>query len=690
MAEMPDNLKSAARWLMHHRGLALPALAAGMVFVVLVPLPPAMVDVLLAGSLALSAVILLTAIYIARPLDFSVFPSVLLGATLLRLVLNVATTRLILTAGAQGQTVEQARHAAGRVVWAFSSFVTSGSLTVGVILFAILIVVQFIVITRGAGRISEVAARFVLDAMPGKQMAIDADRNAGLISDAEARDRRETIAREADFYGAMDGASKFLRGDAVAGVLITLVNILGGCYVGMVQYGWSWSDTAELFTRLTIGDGLVTQVPAFIVSLSAALLITRPTARTDLGKDVLSQLAGRPIVLALAAVFLAALALTNLPTLPLLLLAAGCGVLAWTGRKGKGDEAPPAAAAGKAKAESLQDLLAVDPLQLEIGYALVRLVDENQGGDLTERISALRRQIAGELGLVVAPIRIVDNLQIPAHTYVIRLRGARVAMGRVYPAQMLAIAGEGATEPLVGRETTDPASGLPAVWISPVQRERAEMLHYTVADPAGVLMAHLGEVVRSRAADLLTREQVSEMLDALHARAAHLVDEIRQKFALGQVQKVLQALLRERVSVRDLETILDAISDCADLSSDVEALTARARSALSRALSQQYCGRDGKLRCVSLPARLERTLEGAFVSDRPRGGGELARKATVALAEGLGALRRQGHPPVVLCSPALRPALRKALSAVEPAAAVLAYNEIESTEIESVEIGVEE
>jgi len=693
MADIRDSLNATGRWIATHRGLLVPIVAASLVFVILVPLPPLLMDILLAANLALAAMILLTSIYVSRPLDFSVFPSLLLGVTLIRLVLNVASTRLILTAGADGRTLPEAQHAAGHVIWSFSQFVTSGSLAVGLILFVILIVIQFIVITRGAARISEVAARFVLDAMPGKQMAIDADLNAELITTDEALSRRSEVAREADFYGAMDGASRFLRGDAVAALIITLVNILGGCYVGMVQYGWSWPQTAELFTRLTIGDGLVTQIPAFIVAVSAALIVTRPAGSSRLGEEVVGQLISRPVVLVITAVFLTALAMTSLPKLPLLALGAGCAGLAWVltrSRRRAGTERPePAKQQGDADEEDLHELMAVEAMGIEMGYTLVGMVDPDQDGELLGRIAALRRQIASELGLLVPPIKIRDNLQISAHSYVIRIRGAKVASGRLYPKQLLAVASERPGGKLIGRETTEPAFGAPAVWINPSQRDRAEEMNYAVVTPAGVLMTHLAEVVRRHAPDLLTREQVVKLLDNLKSAAASLVGEVTEKVETARIQKVLQSLLGEQVPIRDLETILEAVSEAADMN-DIEQMTEHVRGCLARTLSQQYAGRDGKLRCVRLDATLEETLNGQYVSEAHGDAGQLNEKLVRAVGEGLTRLKRGGYPPVVLCSPPVRTTLRRLLMPSQPNAAVLAYNEIDSVEVEPLEtVGVE-
>ncbi|HUS91313.1 MAG TPA: flagellar biosynthesis protein FlhA [Phycisphaerae bacterium] len=698
--------KSAAIWdgvaraIGRHRGLLLPIGAAALIFVVLVPLPAALIDILLAANIALAAIVLLTAIYVPSPLDFSVFPSVLLVATLFRLVLNVATTRLILTAGADGRTIEQAQAAAGQVIWAFSDFVTRGSLTVGVILFAILAVVQFVVITKGAARISEVAARFVLDAMPGKQMGIDADVSTGAIDEAEARRRRRRITREADLYGAMDGASRFLRGDAVAAVLITLLNILGGLYVGLVQYRWGLSQTASLFTRLTIGDGLVTQVPAFLISISAALLVTRSTARTNLGEEVVGQLTGRPVVLVITAAFLGMLAMTRLPKAPLLTLGIGCvGLAAVLGRRkaDRGEAARDADADAEADErlgrqddpqQHVEHLLTVDPMQVELGYGLVRLVEPGKGGDLLERIAALRRQIAAELGMVVPPIRIRDNLGLNARGYVIKVRGTKIASGGLYPNQLLAVAGGQTVGKLLGREAVEPARGLPAVWISPSQREAAEQMNYTIVEPAGVIAAHIAEVVRRHAHELLSRERVVQLLDNLRLVAGNLVGEAVEKIKVGRVQKVLQDLLRERVPIRDLEAILEALCD-ADETEDVELLAEHVRARLARTLSQQYADDSGRLWCVSLDASLEDTLR-THVGLAGRASAaavppELGRRVSQAVGEAAGRLQQQGRPAVVVCSPEIRPAVRQLVHPSLPRAAVLAYNEIDSVELQSTE-----
>ncbi|MFW6155209.1 MAG: flagellar biosynthesis protein FlhA [Planctomycetota bacterium] len=697
MARLRQHYGVAMGAMHRNRGLVFPVVAAALIFVILVPMPPAMINILLMANITLAAVILLTTIYVTSPLEFSVFPSLLLATTLVRLVLNVATTRLILTAGDGGRGIEQAERAAGEVILVFSQLVTSGSLTVGLIIFIILVVIQFVVITKGSTRISEVAARFMLDGMPGKQMAIDADLNAGLITDTQARDRRAAISRESDFYGAMDGASKFVRGDAIAGIIITLVNIIGGLVVGMVQYGWSIGDAANLYTRLTIGDGLVSQIPAFIISISAGLIVTRSTAKTNLGEELISQLTSRPVALVIAAAFLGMLMFTGLPKPPLVVLGAVCIALArylntqqtataTVAAKGPAGEGAPLRS--KAEPPKAEDMLGVDPMQLEVGYGLVRLVDANQGGDLLDRIANLRRQIATEVGLLVPPIRIRDNMQLDANTYAVRIRDVEVARGQVSPGQLLAMDSGAATGKLLGEQTTEPAFGLPAVWINPHQKDRAEMLNYTVVDAGAVLATHLTEIIRQHGHRLLTREQVNRLLEKLKDKAPNLVDEVVPELVKpGQVQKVVANLLRERVPIRDLETIVETLADWIGRTDDLDVLTEYARNALARSICQQYRDAEGKLWCVTLDptledtinAHIERSERGMLISVPP----QVARQVTQAVADQLQRLVAAGHPPVVLCSPPVRMAVRRLLEPALPNVAVLGYNEIDGVQVES-------
>jgi len=697
MAMNSPTLKTGT--VARYQGLILPVAVAAMVLVILVPLPPELMNVLLLGNIALAAVMLLMTIFVASPLEFNVFPSLLLGATLLRLVLNLAATRLILTCGADGQTLEEAQGAAGGVLWSFGQFVTSGSLAVGAVLFMILVIVQFVVVTKGAARISEVAARFVLDAMPGKRMAIDADLAASLITPAQAQQRRQTVAREADFYGAMDGASKFLRGDAVAGVLVLLVNVLGGLYVGMVQYHWNLAATADLFVRLTIGQGLVTQVPAFLVAIAAALIVSRSNVEADLSKQVISQLTARPLALAITAALLGAMALTSLPKLPLLLLSGGCLGLALLLRRRREaipdhkEAAEPAPQPAAPAAQNLRDLLAVEAMRIDLGFALIGLVDSPQPGGLLNRIAALRRQLATELGIILPPIRIRDNMDIDSRGYVLCIRGAKVAGGKLYPRQVLAIPGApgdvgAAPDALMGRPATDPTFGGEAIWISPSHRPQAEAMGYVVADSTDVLMTHLAETVRRHAAELLGRQQVADLLDNLKATAASLVAEVAAKLTAAQIHKVLQNLLRERVSIRNLEGILEALCDAASQTNQVEALTEQVRSALGRSLCQQFCDRDGKLPCVHLSPALEQEL-GAYAAEGPAYSAAgvppaVGKAVSKALSDGLASFRRQGRRPVIVCAPQIRPVVRKLLAGAAPEAVVLGYNEIDSVEVESL------
>src|SRR3990172_4042761 len=557
-----------------HRGLLLPISALPLILVILIPLPTTIMDLLLLINITLSGVVLLTVMYIRGPLDFSSFPSLLLGTTLFRLVLNIATTRLILTNGN-----------AGHVVATFGGFVASGSLIVAIIIFAIIVVVQFVVITKGATRIAEVAARFTLDGMPGKQMAVDADLNAGSITDEEAKRRRSDITREADFYGAMDGASKFVRGDAVAVIIITFINIMGGVYVGLVQLGLPIGETFRRFTILTIGDGLVSQLPAFIFSVSAAMIVTRSAAKKNLGEELLGQLTSQPIALALTAAFLAVLAMTPLPKPPLVLLA--ISTLATAYLLSKRDQAVLAQAiAAKAKpaaAERVEKHLSPDPMELNVGYGLIRLVDRKQGGDLLDRITNMRRQVAQELGIVVPPIRIRDDIQLQPNVFQVKLKGLQIGTGEVLPGHLLAIDAGAVTERISGVETKEPTFGLPALWIAEEQRHEAEHRNYTVVEPTSVISTYLVELVRRHADELLTRQEVNRLLDHLKESASKLVEEvIPNVLKPGEVQKVLQGLLRERVPIRDLESILEAVADVAGRTKAAEILTEYARHTLAR------------------------------------------------------------------------------------------------------------
>ncbi|MBH06258.1 MAG: flagellar biosynthesis protein FlhA [Phycisphaeraceae bacterium] len=719
MAEQTDRL-TIPSWINRissYRTFFVPVGFVSLLAVIVVPMHPMVMDLLISANLALAAIVLLTTIYVQRPLDFSVFPSLLLGTTLIRLVLNIATTRLILTADADTPTA--ANDVAGRVIEAFSSFVAGNSLVVGMILFIILIIVQFVVITKGATRISEVAARFMLDGMPGKQMAIDADLNAGLVNEEQARQRRAEISQEADFYGAMDGASKFVRGDAIAGIIITLVNIVGGFAVGVFEKGWSLTESLAVFTRLTIGDGLVSQLPAFVISIAAGLIVTRSSGRTDLGTDLSSQLIRYWRVLAITAVFLALMALTGLPSLPMLLLAALSGSMAWVVYDGNRRRAAQAAkleaSDDQAGPPPIEQALHVDTLELEIGYSLVRLVNANkpqQGGDLLDRISLIRRQLAGELGLVMPPVRIRDNMQLPPNDYHIKIRANSVAHGSIFPDQFLAMdSGLSSSEnaELAGIKTREPAFGLEAVWIESGQKQRAESLNYTVVDAVSVLSTHLTEVVKSHAAELLTREETNSLITQLREKAPKLADEVlgvagstdQPVVKPADLQKVLQNLLQERVPVRDMETIVETLGDWASRTKDYEVLTEYVRNALRRTICNQYVEMQAssiddeqmptvaKLFCVSLDPALEdliinyidRGNDTTTLSMPPA----IVNQITSAIVKELRQLIQGGHQPVVLASPQVRVHIHRLLEAPVPAVAVLGYNEIsKGVEVESV------
>ncbi len=716
MAETSRNpfLNPALRArLRRYQALLLPIACIGLLGVIVVPMPPAVMDVLIATNLALAAVILLTTLFVQSPLDFSGFPSLLLATTLFRLVLNIATTRMILTADAPSP--DQATAVAGRVIEAFADFVAGNSAVVGVILFVILIIVQFVVITKGATRISEVAARFTLDGMPGKQMAIDADLNAGLINEQQAKDRRDRIAQESDFYGAMDGAAKFVRGDAIAGIIITVINLIGGFTIGMALKGWTFAESVEVFTMLTIGDGLVSQLPAFVISLAAGLIVTRSSSRQDLGTELTHQLTDRYAALAITAGFLVLMAFTGLPMLPMLLLAGCLGGMSFILKRAsdRRDADASQAAHDKEQADAaaaepppIEQAIQIDTMELEVGYGLVRLVDQSQGGDLLDRIGAIRRQLAAELGCVMPPVRIRDNMQLAPHEYRVKLRGNTVASGQVFPGQFMAMDSGLASEPLPGTRTREPAFGLEAVWIDPGVKQRAESLNYTVVDAASVLATHLTEIVRSHAHELLSREETNNLINQLKDKAPKLCEEVlggeSPTLRPAELQRVLQNLLRERVPIRDLETIVETLGDWAPRTRDLDVLTEYVRNAQRRTICSQYTTTEQpaddaggaalpvtKLYCVSLdPAiedrisgYIERSEQGTSMSMPPA----VANRITQAILAELQRLIAAGHHPVVLASPQVRAPVRKLIDPHLPTAAVLGYNEVsKGVEVESL------
>ena len=661
--------------LAKYQGLLLPVGAMALFLVILVPIPTSLLDFLLLINITVSAIVLLTVMYIRGPLDFSSFPSLLLGLTLFRLVLNIATTRLVLTDGDAGQ-----------VVATFGGFVARGSLAVAMVIFAIIVIIQFVVITKGATRIAEVAARFTLDGMPGKQMAVDADLNAGTITDEEAKRRRSEITREADFYGAMDGASKFVRGDAIAGIIITLVNIVGGIAVGLLQMNLPLGETLRRFTILTIGDGLVSQIPAFIVSIAAAMIVTRSAAKKNLGDELFSQLTGQPVALAMTAGFLAILALTPLPKPPLVLLAGstiGLAYLLLQRDKLALAQASVAKSTTAPAPERIEKHLSPDPMELNVGFGLIRLVDRKQGGDLLERITNLRRQIAQEVGIVVPPIRIRDDIQLQPNEFEVKLRGLRIGLGEIMPGQLMAIDGGAVTERIAGVETKEPAFGLPALWIDETQRHDAQHRGYTVVEPSSVVATFLTEIIRRHADELVTRHEVNRLLDHLKERSPKLVEEvIPAVLKPGEVQRVLQSLLRERVPVRDFEAILEAIADIAPRTRDPEILTEYARNAISRTLCHLHKGEDGRLHCITLEPALEQTISkglersehGTVLTLPPRLQTRIVAVIGAEVDKATTALR--GRNPVVLVPPQIRLWVRRMLEVRFPAVSVLSFNEV--------------
>ncbi|MGW8256556.1 MAG: flagellar biosynthesis protein FlhA, partial [Thermoguttaceae bacterium] len=554
------RLGSMARF----QDLILPVGIITSVLVIMIPLPSWLMDLLLSTNITIAVLVLLTTVFVRTPLEFSIFPSLLLATTLFRLVLNVATTRLILS-GASTEGL----WAAGGVVKTFGEFVARNNIVVGIIIFAIIVVIQFVVITKGATRISEVAARFALDGMPGRQMAIDADLNAGIIDEREAQRRRNDITRQADFFGAMDGASKFVRGDAIAGIVITLINIIGGLFIGIVESGMSLTQAGEIFTKLTIGDGLVTQVPAFLISLAAGLLVTRSSQESDLPSDFLKQLFSRPQALAVAGGFLGVLIFTSLPRIPLIAIGGACVGLALTITRRESQTAAEAKAkklaeTAKQSEERVEDFLTIDPMEIEIGVGLIRLADPKRGGDLLERVQRVRQNMASDIGIILPKVRIRDNMRLEQNQYRIKIADMVVADGTVYPGMSLALDSRMTTGKIQGVETKDPAFGTPAVWIEPGAREQAEMLGYTVVEPGSVIATHLTETVRKNADEILTRDATKHLIDELKRTSPTVVDElIPSGMKLTEVQQILQMLLRESVSIRQLGPILEVLGDYA-------------------------------------------------------------------------------------------------------------------------------
>jgi flagellar biosynthesis protein FlhA len=662
------------------KGLGIPAGVLTLLAMVVLPLPPLALDLLFTFNIALSLMIVVAVFTVRRPLDFAIFPTVLLIATLFRLALNVASTRVVLMEGHRGTA------AAGQVIESFGEFVIGGNYAVGIVVFIILTIINFVVITKGAGRISEVSARFILDAMPGKQMAIDADLNAGLINQEEARARRVEVRSEADFYGSMDGASKFVRGDATAGLLILIINMLGGLAIGTMMHDMPLGDAAKVYVLLTIGDGLVAQIPALLLATAVAVIVTRMSREQDMGGEVARQLVAEPRLLGIAAGVLALLGVVpGMPNAIFLSMGAATAGAAWLMHKRNLDRAnapaptAPAAAAGETRELSWEDMQPVDLVGLEVGYRLVPLVDKAQGGDLLARIRGVRLKVSQELGFLVPAVHIRDNLDLSPNGYRIQLSGVPVGEGSVFPDRELAINPGRVFGPLQGMETRDPAFGMEAVWIDPAQRDHAQSLGYTVVDASTVVATHLSQLVAQHAHEMLGHEETQNLLNNLAKTAPKLVEDLVPKvLSVGVVVKVLQALLAERVPVRNLRSILEALAEHAGRTQDPQALAAQVRVALSRQIVQDIAGITRELPVITLEPGLEQVLGSSVGAGNGSPGLEpgLAERLQGRLVE---AARRQeiaGQPAVLLVPPALRPILARFLRATVPQMHVLAWNEI--------------
>jgi flagellar biosynthesis protein FlhA len=678
-------MERTLRTLLKHTDLLA---AVGVVLVVtmlVIPLPSMVLDLMITLNISGALAVVVATMYINRALEFSAFPTLLLLTTMFRLAINVSVTRLVLTTGN-----------AGSVVRDFGQFVVGGNVVVGLVIFLILIVIQFVVVTNGAGRVAEVSARFTLDAMPGKQMAIDADLNAGLITDEQARKQREEIRREADFYGAMDGASKFVKGDAMAAVVITAINLIGGIVVGVLQHHIGFSAATHKYSLLTVGDGLAAQIPALLISVATGIIVTRSGSKSDLGTELASQILGQkkaPLVAGGAIMVFAMI--PGLPKIPFLLVGGMLTAIGWALRKNDlatfmpalATPAPlPAAPAAEnlkaAPHDEVMKELPIDPLELGIGFGLVPLVDRGSGGTLVRRISLIRRQIAGELGMVIPSVRIHDEIDLDSHEYVCKVRGTEVARGSVMAGHMLAMDPGDAVGNLSGIPTTEPAFGLPAVWIAEAQRSEAEALGYTVVDAESVIVTHLTETIRSHAASLLTRQDVRQLLDQLkESNEAVVTEVVPEILSLGELQRVLQTLLSEGVSIRDLGAIVESVGDKARITRDTGLLAEYARQALGRAITAPHVGPDQTLRAITLDPSIEQEVATSITQTTD--GEYLALDPARAQAL-LGAVRAQadhaaalgGNRPVLLCSARVRRHLRRLVESSVPHLAVCSYNEI--------------
>ncbi|AKN93431.1 flagellar biosynthesis protein FlhA [Xanthomonas oryzae pv. oryzicola] len=684
MSAQPAPMNARRVMELLRNGLGAPLALMAMLAMLMVPLAAPVLDALFTFNIAISLMVLLAVVYVQRPLEFTIFPIVLLMTTMLRLALNVASSRVILINGQDGHA------AAGKVIEAFGQFVIGGNYAVGIVVFAILTIINFVVITKGAGRVSEVTARFILDAMPGKQMAIDADLNAGLLTREEAKARREEVREEADFYGAMDGANKFIRGDAIAAIMILFINLVGGMAVGMLQHGMSFMDAASTYTLLSIGDGLVAQLPALLVSSSVALLVTRASRAQDMRGAMVSQVFGQHRALAVAAAILGLVGLVpGMPNVAFLTLGLILGVIAWkmykrslvvapTGDPATDPKAAAAATAAQASAElSWDELRPIDPLGLEVGYRLIPLVDKNQGGELMARIKGVRRKLTQDIGFLVPPVHIRDNLELSANAYRLLVHGVPVANAEIYSDRELALDPGGALGQLDGIPGKDPAFGLDATWIQPHQRAYAESMGYTVVDPATVVATHLSHLIREHAPELLGHEEVQQLLATLAKTAPKMVEDLTPKaLPLSVVVRVLQNLLIEKIPVRQLRKIVEALVEHAPHSQDPATLTAAVRTSLGRFIVQEIAGMSAELPVFTLAPQLERVLQesthGNGVALEPG----LAERLHQSLAECVGKQEARNEPAVVLVPGQVRAALARLVRHSVPSLSVLAYSEV--------------
>ncbi len=661
-------------------GIGVPVGVLGVLAMVILPLPPMALDVLFTFNIALSIVIVMAVFYVSRPIEFGVFPTVLLLATLLRLALNVASTRVVLLHGYSGP------QAAGHVIQSFGEFVVGGNFAVGVVVFIILTIINFVVVTKGSGRISEVSARFTLDAMPGKQMAIDADLNAGLITQDEARTRRLEVRAEADFYGAMDGSSKFIRGDAIAGILILLINIIGGLAIGTIGHGMAVADAAHTYTLLTIGDGLVAQIPALLLSTAVALIVTRMSRSQDMGGELRRQLFGNPKALGVAAGLLGVMGLIpGMPNVAFLLVATLCGSTAYIIKKRRTATAvaatapKPVAAAPETKELTWEDVRPIDLIGLEVGYRLVSLVDKRQSGDLLGRVRGVRRKLSQELGFLIPAVHIRDNLDLAPNVYRINLSGVPVGESVIYADKELAINAGRVFGPLQGIATRDPAFGMEAVWIDAASRDHAQALGYTVVDPSTVIATHLSFVIQSHANEILGHEEVQQLLNGLAKSAPKLVEDLVPRvLPLSTVVRVLQSLLAERIPIRNIRTIIETLAEHAPRSQDAAVLLSHVRIALGRQIVQDIAGIAAELPVITFEPDLERLLTGSLAANSTSPGLEpgLAERLQQRVGEASRRQEASGEAPVLLVPPPLRAQLSRFLRAALPSLHVLAWNEI--------------